>query len=77
MNTDDKLNLDEINLEPIAPAAAAPSSRGTAVFKIDTRGGGDRRKGTDRRQSIRFEQDRRQVERRAKSSDPWSHSADL
>lgn len=76
MNTDDKPNLDELNLEPIAPTAVAPSSRGKAVFKIDTRGGGDRRKGTDRRQSIRFEQDRRQADRRGKSNDPWSQNVD-
>ena len=77
MNTDDKPNLDGLSLEPIAPNAAAPSSRGKAVFKIDTRGGGDRRKGVDRRQTVRFEKDRRQVDRRAKGSDPWSNSADL
>ncbi|MCY1373230.1 hypothetical protein D9M69_604900 [compost metagenome] len=76
MNTDDKPNL-ELSLEPLQPTTGAPTSRGKAVFKIDTRGGGDRRKSEDRRQTIRFEQDRRQSARRGKSSDPWDQSIDF
>ncbi|WP_271411499.1 hypothetical protein [Pseudomonas sp. Q1-7] len=77
MNTSDKLNLDELGLEPIDGPGAKPSAQGKAKFQIDTRGGGDRRKAGERRQSIRFEEDRRKGSRRGKSSDPWEQSADL
>ncbi|MCO6060218.1 hypothetical protein NG726_26615 [Pseudomonas sp. MOB-449] len=76
MNSNDKPNLDELSLEPLESSAAAPSSRGKAVFQIDTRGGGDRRKAGDRRQTIRFEQDRRQGNRRGESGDPWDQSGE-
>ncbi|WP_044874750.1 hypothetical protein [Pseudomonas sp. LFM046] len=75
MSTNDKLNLDELSLEPIEPIKAVPSSGGKAVFQIDTRSGEDRRKSADRRQSIRFEKDRRQGNRRGKV-DPWSQNTD-
>lgn len=77
MTPTDKLNLEELSLEPIESTSASPSSKGKAKFQIDTRGGADRRKAGDRRQSIRFEQDRRQGPRRGKSSDPWDQSVDL
>lgn len=76
MTTNDKPDL-EFSLEPIEPTGAAPSSRGKAVFQIDTRDGGDRRTCADRRQTVRFEQDRRKGSRRGKSSDPWDQSVDL
>lgn len=72
----DELNLESLSLEPIEPAEATPSSRGPAKFQIDTRVAGDRRKSDDRRQTIRFEKDRRQGDRRAKS-DPWDRRVDL
>ncbi len=73
---DDKLNLDELSLEPIEPEGTSPS-QGPAKFKVDTRSGSDRRKSGERRQTVRFEADRRQGDRRAKGSDPWDQSTDL
>ncbi|MDE3739882.1 MULTISPECIES: hypothetical protein [Pseudomonas] len=77
MKANDELNLESFSLEPMESAAKAPSSPGRAKFQIDTRGGGDRRKACDRRQTIRFEQDRRQGNRRGKSSDPWDQNVDF
>lgn len=65
------MKLEELSLEPQEPAAAEPTTKGPAQFKIDTRSGNDRRCGTDRRQSIRFEADRRQGSRRA-TGGPWT-----
>lgn len=72
MSTDDKLNLDELTLIPLEPAEAAPATPAKPKVQVDTRHGKDRRSGTDRRQSIRFEEDRRKGDRRAGSGDPWS-----
>lgn len=77
MNTNDKPNLDKLSLKPIDPSEPSPSTRGKAKFQIETREGGDRRKLADRRESIRFEEDRRQVDRRGKSNDPWDQSVDF
>lgn len=68
------MKLEELSLEPQETAAAAPTTKGPAQFKIDTRSGGDRRSGEDRRQSIRFEADRRQGSRRAKGS-AWENGS--
>lgn len=79
MSTDDKLNLDELSLVPLEPDEAAPAAAAAPAkpkFLVDTRHGKDRRSGTDRRQSIRFEADRRKGERRAGSADPWSKFTD-
>ncbi|MFC4864863.1 hypothetical protein ACS8MQ_27470 [Pseudomonas sp. MAHUQ-62] len=77
MNTNEKPNLDKLSLKPIDPSEPTPSARGKAKFQIETRQGGDRRKMGERRESIRFEEDRRQTNRRGKSSDPWDQSIDL
>lgn len=77
MNTNEKPNLDKLSLKPIDPSEPTPSARGKAKFQIETRSGGDRRKMGDRRETIRFEQDRRQRDRRCTSSDPWDQSVDL
>lgn len=77
MNTNDKPNLDKLSMKPIDPSEPTPSTRGKAKFQIDTRNGSDRRKLGDRRETIRFEEDRRQVNRRGKSSDPWDQSIDF
>lgn len=74
MDINDKLNLDELSLEPLETADATPSGPGKAKFQIDTRSGGDRRTCPDRRQSIRFEKDRRQGDRRSKG-DPWGRGS--
>jgi hypothetical protein len=76
MNTKDvgSLNLDYLSLEPIenSPERAAPIT-GRATFNTDTRARLDRRKGSDRRQTVRFEQDRRSgKDRRPRTS--WADS---
>ena len=52
-----------LELEPLESdkkAAPAPMNpEGVATFHANTRSGGDRRKSTDRREVIRFEDDRR------------------
>ncbi|WP_152222113.1 hypothetical protein [Pseudomonas sp. SCB32] len=75
MSTDDKLNLDELSLVPMEPDEAAPAASAAPdkpKFLVDTRHSKERRSGTDRRQSIRFEADRRKGDRRAGSKDAWS-----
>ena len=62
MNTKDlhSLNLDSLSLEPIeTPSQAGAPVSGRATFNTDARGRTDRRKGGERRQTVRFEQDRR------------------
>lgn len=59
------MKLEDLALEPQDGAEAAPAAKERAKFPIETRSGGDRRSGEDRRQSIRFEADRRKGDRRA------------
>lgn len=87
MNLDDDFNLGDINFEDLAsdelslvpmesaasPAAVTP---GKAKFQIDTRHA-ERRCSADRRQSIRFEDDRRKGDRRGGGVDPWAKTVDF
>lgn len=68
------MKLEDLSLEPQEPAAPEPETKGPAKFAIDTRHVTDRRSGSDRRQSIRFEADRRQGDRRAKRG-PWENGS--
>ncbi|MFZ6050189.1 hypothetical protein ACFW0H_29220 [Pseudomonas sp. CR3202] len=70
IKSDDQPKLEGLGLQPTEPNDSPRPKAGPAKFKIDTREGGDRRKSPDRRQMIRFEEDRRKGDRRA-SSDPW------
>ncbi|WP_242443177.1 hypothetical protein [Pseudomonas sp. LFM046] len=70
------MSLEGLSLQPIEPAGRPTSASGPAKFQIDTRSKVDRRKGGDRRQTVRFEEDRRKGDRRAKAN-PWDHGADL
>ncbi|PJI50234.1 MAG: hypothetical protein CTR55_05150 [Pseudomonas sp.] len=78
----DDLNLDELSLVPMEPAKpspmeAPPAMQAKAKFQIDTRHG-DRRCSADRRQTIRFEDDRRKGDRRgSRVDDPWAKSVDF
>lgn len=65
----------ELSLEPSEPAKAA---RPKAQFQIDTRdkSKGDRRKNGERRQTIRFEQDRRSGEDRRPRDKGWGQGID-
>ena len=57
------LTLEDLSLTPLGPDCPPASKK--AEFRVDTRGTGDRRNNPERRQSIRFEEDRRKGERRA------------
>ncbi|MDF3867883.1 hypothetical protein P3W53_25685 [Pseudomonas denitrificans (nom. rej.)] len=76
----DDLNIDELSLVPMAPAAAplaAKPAKPKAKFQIDTRHS-ERRCSADRRQTIRFEDDRRKGDRRGSSvGDPWAKTVDF
>ncbi|MFR0690124.1 hypothetical protein ACLUTX_12060 [Enterobacterales bacterium AE_CKDN230030158-1A_HGKHYDSX7] len=73
----DDLNSDELSLVPMEPAAPPVAARpGKAKFQIDTRHA-ERRCCADRRQSIRFEDDRRKGDRRGAGVDPWAKSVDF
>ncbi|MFS2125855.1 hypothetical protein [Pseudomonas sp. Pseusp97] len=73
----DDLNSDELSLVPMEPAAppvmAMPAK---AKFQIDTRHV-ERRCSADRRQTIRFEDDRRKGDRRGGGVDPWAKTIDF
>jgi hypothetical protein len=66
----------EFSLEPQEPAKAP---RPRAHFQIDTRdkSKGDRRKNGERRQTIRFEQDRRSGDDRRPRDSGWEPGNDL
>jgi len=73
------LNIDELSLvpmEPATPPVAAMPAKPKARFQIDTRHG-ERRCSADRRQTIRFEDDRRKGDRRGGGVDPWAKTVDF
>jgi hypothetical protein len=74
----DDLNCDELSLVPLEPAAPPVAAMpAKAKFQIDTRHG-ERRCSADRRQTIRFEDERRRGDRRGSSvNDPWAKSVDF
>ncbi|MCP1622217.1 hypothetical protein [Pseudomonas nitroreducens] len=78
----DDLNSDELSLVPLEPAAqpAAPALSAMPPrpkAQLDTRHG-ERRCGSDRRLTIRFEDDRRRGDRRGgRVEDPWAKSVDF
>lgn len=74
----DDLNIDELSLVPLEPAApAVTATPAKPKFQVDTRHG-ERRCSADRRQTIRFEDDRRKGDRRGSSvSDPWAKTVDF
>jgi hypothetical protein len=77
--TDDLPPL-EFALEPQPQAAQTPvTSKAKAHFQIDTRdkAKGDRRKNGDRRQTIRFEADRRCGEDRRPKAKGWELGIDV
>ncbi|MDT4837066.1 hypothetical protein FQZ97_707880 [compost metagenome] len=76
MNSEDSPELQELGLQPTKPNESPRPKAAPAKFQIDTRGRGDRRQSADRRQMIRFEEDRRKGDRRA-SSNPWDNGINL
>ncbi|MFV3372195.1 hypothetical protein ACNFH5_28835 [Pseudomonas sp. NY15435] len=74
----DDLNSDELSLVPLEPAATPVAAMPMkAKFQIDTRHG-ERRCSADRRQTIRFEDDRRKGDRRGGGvNDPWAKTVDF
>ncbi|WP_278959539.1 hypothetical protein [Aquipseudomonas alcaligenes] len=69
----------EFSLEPLeeAPPPAAPKQK--ASFQVDTRDThhGDRRKNGERRQTIRFEADRRSGQDRRPKAGGWEIGIDV
>ena len=64
--------FDQLALEPLEGEAPAAPITGRAKFSANTRDGGDRRKGEDRREKVRFQADRRvTVDRRPKRAKAW------
>ena len=72
LNFNDSPDVQEPGLQPTKPNESPRPKAAPAKFQIDTRGCGDRRKSPDRRQMIRFEEDRRKGDRRASRS-PWDN----
>ncbi|MEO4047959.1 hypothetical protein AAFN46_12815 [Pseudomonas sp. CAU 1711] len=68
----------EFTLEPLPQAPTQAPAR-KASFQIDTRDHqhGDRRKGGERRQTIRFEADRRSGKDRRPVSAGWDKGIDI
>ncbi|MBW8310904.1 MAG: hypothetical protein K0M64_02610 [Rhizobium sp.] len=59
-------------LVPLEGEAPAEPVTGRARFSCNTRDGGDRRKGEDRREQVRFQSERRQQrDRRPAARKPW------
>jgi hypothetical protein len=80
METKDSLDLslEELSIEPLEPCAeAAGKAKAPAHFQIDTRGKTERRTHGDRRNSIRFEQDRRLNDDRRAGPKPWALGTDI
>lgn len=64
--------FDQLALEPLEGEVPAAPVTGKAKFSCNTRDGGDRRKGEDRREKVRFQADRRVTEdRRPKRKTAW------
>lgn len=69
------MKLDLIDFDRDSKDTAVSRAAGKAVFHAETRSGQDRRRGYDRRQSIRFTADRRShSDRRAGNSWDDQHS---
>ena len=64
--------FDQLALEPLEGETPAAPITGRAKFSANTRDGGDRRKGEDRREKVRFQADRRgNADRRPKRKTAW------
>ena len=79
MESSDKFELvEELRLEPLEEASAPPKApQAPAKFQIDTRGKGERRVQADRRNAVRFEDDRRQHKDRRNGANPWQPGVDI
>lgn len=70
----------EFSLEPEPPASQAQAAtKPKAQFQIDTRdkSKGDRRQNGERRQTVRFEADRRSGEDRRPKANGWDLGVDI
>jgi hypothetical protein len=74
-----EFGLEDLSLEPMDEPAntQAQPAKAAARFKIDTRGKNERRINSDRRNAIRFEQDRRAGEDRRAGPKPWALGTDI
>ena len=75
-----ELSLEELSLEPLEQPTEEPvKAKAPAQFKIDTRGKSERRSHADRRNSIRFEADRRANKDHDRRAGPsgWTLGTDI
>lgn len=64
--------FDQLALEPLEGEVPPAPITGRAKFSANTRDGGDRRKGEDRREKVRFQADRRvTADRRPRRRTAW------
>lgn len=79
MESSDKFHLaEELSLEPLEDGSAPPKAPKTpAKFQIDTRGKSERRVQADRRDAVRFEEDRRRGKDRRNGANPWQPGVDI
>lgn len=75
----EELSLEALSLEPMDQPATtqAQAAKAAAQFKIDTRSKHERRLNSDRRNAIRFEEDRRASEDRRAGPKPWALGTDI
>lgn len=64
--------FDQLALEPLVGEAPPAPITGRARFTPNTRDGGDRRKGEDRRQKLRYDGERRVTDDRRPAKRDWS-----
>lgn len=68
-------SLDDLALEPMEDEViGTPVPEGKSNFHIDMRQNKERRQGRDRRQTIRFEKDQRQIVDRRTGSKGWDNT---
>jgi len=68
-------SLEELSLEPLEEQSPAPKM--PAKFQIDTRSKAERRTRPDRRDTIRFQEDRRSGKDRRAGVIPWAPGTDI
>jgi hypothetical protein len=68
--------FDQLALEPLEGESPPAPTTGRARFTANTRDGGDRRKGEERREKVRYQGDRRKTtDRRPARVKAWDKGA--
>ncbi len=79
MAKQDELDIssDDLVLAPLEDQEVETGHKGRAKFQIDTRNGAERRKHEERRNAIRFQEERRSGKDRRLGSNPWAPGVDI